>query len=122
MSGEARRALRTAVLVSGHGSNLQAILDRVAAGVLGLGVGEHLADVAKAGGAEDRVGERMADDVGVAVADAAHRRGDQHAAEDDAVTGREAVRIVADADADGGHGAHAAAGAGVGAGAGSISW
>ena len=48
--------------------------ERVGARPLRVGVGEVLADVAEPGGAEQRVGDGVGDDVGVAVADAARAR------------------------------------------------
>ena len=63
-------------------------------------VREHPADVAEAGRAEQRVGEDMADDVGVGMALEAARVLDRDAAEDERAALRQAVRIDRRADAD----------------------
>ena len=49
-----------------HGATEQ--VEAVGAGQGGIGVGEVLADVAEAGGAEERVGHGVGDDIGIAVA------------------------------------------------------
>ena len=57
------------------------------------------ADVAEAGGAEQRVGERMGDDVTVGVADEPARMVDRDAAEHERDAVAERMRIDANADA-----------------------
>jgi pimeloyl-ACP methyl ester carboxylesterase len=68
----------------------------------GVAVGEVLADVAQPGRAEQRVGDRVGEDVGVGVAGEAGLVRDLHAAEDEPAPGRERVRV----DPDAGAGAH----------------
>ena len=72
---------------------------RVGALVLHVGVGEVMADVAERGGAEQRVGDRVAERVGVGVAGQAVRVRDLDAAEDELPAGDERVRVPALADA-----------------------
>src|SRR5512133_3201201 len=74
-------------------------LDRVPAAVRRVGVGEHLADVARRGGAEDGVGDRVRYGIAVGVADEADLGRNRHAAEQQRAAGLEAVRVVADAGA-----------------------
>src|SRR6266568_2747104 len=64
-----------------------------------IGVGEVAAEVAEAGGAEDRVADRVRADVRVGVAEEAVAL-ELDAAEDEAPPGREPVRVVADAHRD----------------------
>ncbi len=66
---------------------------------LRVGGGEVLADVAVADRAEDGVGQRVQDHVGVGVADQPARVRDRDAAEHDVRAGAQRVDVVADADA-----------------------
>ena len=75
-------------------------LDRVAAGVRGIGVGEHPADVAECRGAEHRVGHGVRDRVAVRVAVQMHVGRISHAAEHERSARLEAVRVVADPGAE----------------------
>ena len=59
-----------------------------------------LPDVAQAGGAEQRVDDRVGEDVGVRVAGEPLLVRDVDAAEDEPATGREGVRVDADAGPD----------------------
>ena len=68
------------------------------------------ADVAGAGGAENRVGRRVAGDVGVGMPERAALGRDRHAAEDQRPPLDEPVQVVAGADASGADGALAARG------------
>ena len=73
--------------------------ERVGAAVLRVGVGEVMADVAERGGAEQGIGDRVAERVGVGVAEQAVRVRDLDAAEDELPAGDEGVRVPAFADA-----------------------
>ena len=75
-------------------------LHRIGVLPLGIGVGKELADVPGRGGAEDRVGQRVGDRVGVGVSgQAARRRGMRTPPSTSGRPSDEAVRVVADADA-----------------------
>ena len=67
---------------------------------LRVGVGEVVADVAQRGGAEQRVGDRVAQRVGVGVAEQAVRVRDRHAAQHQRAARHQRVRVPAFADAD----------------------
>ena len=69
--------------------------DGVGALVGGVGVGEELADVARAHGAEDGVHEGVHEHVGVGVAEQARGVVDVHAAEDELAPLHEAVHVMA---------------------------
>jgi len=71
--------------------------------VLGVGVGEELADVGEAGGAGEGVDEGVEDDVGIGVAVEALGVGDGDVREDEGPSGGGAVEVVAEADANVGH-------------------
>ena len=77
--------------------------ERGAARVLPLGIAgrEVGADVAHAGRAEQRVDDRVQENVGVGVAGEARLALERHAAEDERARGVEAVDVVADADSHG---------------------
>ena len=64
----------------------------------GIGVGKMPADVAETGGAENRVGGRMARDVAVRMAERAAVGRERHAADDERPSVDEPVQIVARAD------------------------
>ncbi len=66
-----------------------------------VGVGIVLADVAGPGGAEDRVGHRVADDVGIGVPERATLGRHGHAAEHERPAFDQPVQVVADADRPG---------------------
>lgn len=72
---------------------------RIASLIGGVGVGKHLADVAEPSRAEEGVGDRVQEHVGVAVADGPAVVRDGDPAEHEAVTGAEPVRVVAKTDA-----------------------
>ena len=74
-------------------------VDRVGVAPALVVVGEERADVAAAGGAEQRVDHRVGEDVGVGVAGEAALVLDLDAAEDEPAALGEAVAVVADADA-----------------------
>src|SRR5665811_1202495 len=74
-------------------------VDRVGAAPALLVVGEEGADVAAAGGAQQRVDHRVGEHVGVGVAAEAARVLDLHTAQDQRPALGEAVTVVADADA-----------------------
>jgi len=76
----------------------------VATAVGFVGVGEYAADVAEGGGAEDRVGHGVQQDIGVAMADELLVMGHVDAAEAQRAAGSQAVRVFADADAQVGRG------------------
>ena len=87
---------------------LLGLVDRAAQDFLGIhaeavrvGVGEEVADVGQAERAEDGVGERVGQGVGVGMAVEAEVGGDFDAAEDQLAAGDEAVDVVTEADADG---------------------
>jgi hypothetical protein len=61
-----------------------------------------LADVAQPERAEQRIGDRMDDDIAVGVGDGADVMGDDDAAEHQAPAGLQAVDVVAVTDAEGG--------------------
>ena len=90
--------------------------EREAVGALPLriGIGKVAADVAEAGGAENRVGGRVAGDVAVGVAERARVERDRHAADDRAAgprrdgADRSRCRRAADAGAPRARTAHAA--------------
>lgn len=69
-----------------------------------IGVGEEVADVGKAGGAEKGVGDGVGKAVGIGVAEEAFVVGDKDAAEDEVSARGEGVDIVAEADSKGRHG------------------
>jgi hypothetical protein len=71
----------------------------VGAGELGGGVGEVTADVAQAGGAEQRVGDGVRQRVGIRMAQQAVAVRDAHAAEDQRAAFDETVHVPALADA-----------------------
>ena len=79
-----------------------------------IGVGKMAADVAEAGGAENRVGQRVADDVGVGVAERAALGRDGHTAQHQRPAGDEAMKIVAGTGAAGARRQCAAASSGCG--------
>ena len=66
----------------------------------GVGIGKKMADVGFASGAEESVGDGMAEDIGVGVAVEPERVGDHHAAEDEGAVRDEAVDIVTYAGGD----------------------
>ena len=71
-------------------------LHRIGVLPLGIAVGKQLADVARARGAEDGVGEGVRHGVGVRVPGEPARMGDGDAAEDERTARDEAVGVVAD--------------------------
>ena len=73
---------------------------RVAAAVLGIGVGKHLPDVAQGGGPQQGVGHGVQERVGVAVADRLAVVRDVDAAQPQRPAGPETVRVVSESDAD----------------------
>ena len=84
-------------------------LERVLALVRRIAIGKHLPDVARAGGAEDCIGDRVGDRVAVRVPLEMHVARNGNAAEDQWSRRREAVGVVADSDSNGWErGAHAA--------------
>ena len=68
---------------------------------LRVGIGKMTADVAGRRGAEDGVGHRMADDVGVRVAEQPALERNRHAAEDQRTALHQPMQIVAGAGAAG---------------------
>src|SRR5262245_58937149 len=66
-----------------------------------IAVREMTADVALTDGAENRIGHRMAHDVGIGMPERADVRRDRHAAEDERPAGYEAMQVVAGAGAAG---------------------
>ena len=75
---------------------------RIGALELRVGVGEVVADVAERGGAEQRIGDRMAERIGIGVAGQAVRVRDLDAAEDQLAAGDQRMRVPAFADAQSG--------------------
>ena len=73
-------------------------LGRVAAAVLRIGVGKHLADVGQRGRAEQRVGHGMQQHVGIAVADQLQVTGHVDAAQPQRPARLAAMRVFADPD------------------------
>jgi len=69
----------------------------------GVGVGKMLADITQAKGPEQRIGDRVNDDVAVGVGDGADALRDDDAAEDELPACLQAVDVVAVTDAEGGH-------------------
>ena len=67
--------------VSEQSGRMAEQLQRIDAFPLRIGVGKMLADIAEAGGAEERIGDRVGDRVGVAVAVQSALAGKRHAAE-----------------------------------------
>ena len=65
-----------------------------------IGVGEELADIAERRRPEDRVGDCMEEDVGIAVAKGHPVVRDRNSAEHERRARPEAVRVMAEADAD----------------------
>ena len=74
---------------------------RIAAAVLGIGVGEHLADVAQGGGAEQGVDHGVQQHVAVAVADRLPIVGNADAADAQRPARPKSVRVVSDSNPHG---------------------
>jgi hypothetical protein len=72
-------------------------LDGIAAGVGGIGVGEHLTDIAERRRAEYRIGHGVCDGIAVGMTVEMDVTRNAHATKSQRTTRREAVRIVADA-------------------------
>ena len=64
-----------------------------------IGVGEHLADIGKAGRSGDGVNEGVEDDIRIGVAVEAFVVRDHHIGEHERATGDGAVQVVAETDA-----------------------
>ena len=85
-------------LAAHQGRHLAQQRDRVGAAPALVGVGEVLADVAQPGRPQQRVHDRVREDVGVGVAGQAQLVLDAHAAEDQRAALDQAVGVVAQAD------------------------
>ena len=83
-----------------HGSDTAEDFEAADAANAGVGIGKEVTDVGFAGGAEEGIGDRVAEDIGVGVAVETERVGDHHAAEDEGAVHDEAVDIVAYAGGD----------------------
>ena len=90
--------------VAGGGNELHGVFDEERGGgafEAGVGVGEVLADVAGADGAEEGINRGVEDDIAVGVGDGAELVGDLYAGEDEVADGSELVKVEAVADAIG---------------------
>ena len=94
-----RPAARASRIVRDRADGGAEHLDRVAALVGRIAIREHLADVARAGGAEDRVGDGVRDRVAVGMPSRCTSLGMGTPPRMQRSRRREAVRVVADADA-----------------------